>query len=118
MVMRLSATSKECLLIALNDLRLQIKSIKSQTKLHVYWKHGFGLRIRGSSVCILDDLDNISTFLDEDSKLEEEITHLINEVSIFIFKFEKNITNQSLNILKTCTVIQINFERFQVCFLV
>ena len=49
--------------------------------------------------------------------LEEEITHLFNEVSIFIFKFEKNTSNQALNIFKICTVIRGNFERFQVSFL-
>ena len=36
-----------------------------------------------------DDLDSISILLDEDNNLEEEITNLFNEVSIFIFKFEK-----------------------------
>ena len=37
----------------------------------------------------LGDLDNISILLHEDNDLEEEISHLFNEVSIFIFKFEK-----------------------------
>ena len=41
-VKRLSATSKQFLLIDLNNLRSQVKSIKSQTKLHVYCKHGSG----------------------------------------------------------------------------
>ena len=40
-----------------------------------------------SFVC-LDDLDNISILLDEGNDLEEEITHLFNEVSISIFKFD------------------------------
>ena len=57
----------------------------------------------------------IYILLDEDNVLEKEITHLFTELSIF--KFEKNTTNQALNILKTCTVIRGNFERFQVCFL-
>ena len=51
-----------------------------------------------------DDLDNVSVLLVEDSDLEEEITHLFNEASVFIFKFEKNTTNQALNKLKTCTM--------------
>ena len=54
----------------------------------------------------LDDLDNISISLNKDNDLEEEITNLFNEVSIFIFKFEKKpTTNQALNILQTYTVI-------------
>ena len=63
-----------------------------------------------ASFVSLDDLDN--------NDLEEKITYFFNEISIFIFKFEKNTTNHSLNILKTCTLIRGNFERFQVCFLV
>ena len=39
---KLSATSKQFLLIDLNNLRSQVKSIKSQTKLRVYCKHGSG----------------------------------------------------------------------------
>ena len=65
----------------------------------------------------LDDLDNISILLDEDNGLKEEITHLFNEISIFIVKFQKNSTNRGLNILQTCTLIRGNFEQFQVCFL-
>ena len=42
-----------------------------------------------ASFVSLDDLDNISILLDEDNGLEEKITHLFNEVSIFILKFEK-----------------------------
>ena len=66
-----------------------------------------------------DDLDNISILLDEDNDLEEEITHLFNE-EVFLYSSlkNKNTTNQALNIVKTCTIIQGNFERFQVCFLV
>ena len=64
----------------------------------------------------LDDLDNISILLDQDNNLEEEITHLCNEVFLFS-SLKKNTTNQALNILKICTVIRDNFERFQVCFL-
>ena len=66
-----------------------------------------------------DDLDNISISLDEDNDLEEEITHLFNE-EVFLYSSlkNKNTTNQALNILETCTIIQGNFERFQVCFLV
>ena len=58
-----------------------------------------------ASFVSLDDLDNISIFLEEENDLEEEITNLFNEVS-----------NQSGS-----TYIQNmyrNFERFQVCFLV
>ena len=66
-----------------------------------------------------DDLDNISISLDEDNDLEEEITHLFNE-EVFLYSSlkNKNTTNQALNTLKTCAIIQGNFERFQVCFLV
>ena len=60
----------------------------------------------------LDKLDNISTLLDKDNDLEEEITHVFNELSIFIFKFrKKNTTNQTLKMLKTCIVIRGNFEQ-------
>ena len=52
------------------------------------------------------------------SNLEEQITHLFSEVSVFIFKFEQKITNQALNMLNTCTIVRGNFERFHVCFLV
>ena len=47
-----------------------------------------------ASFVSLDDLDNISILLDKDNDLEEEITHSFNEVSIFVFKFEKK-HNQS-----------------------
>ena len=63
--------------------------IKSQTKLHVYCKHGFGLPTEEALFVSSDDLGNISILLNENNDLEEEITHLFNEVSIFIFKFEK-----------------------------
>ena len=59
-----------------------------------------------ASFISLDDLDKISVLLGKVNDLEEEITHLFSEVSIFIFKFEKNPANQVLNILKTCTVIR------------
>ena len=36
----------------------------------------------------LDDLDNFSILLDYND-LKEEISHLFNEIGIFIFKFEK-----------------------------
>ena len=58
--------------------------------------------------------DNTSILLDEDNNLEEEIIHLFNEVSIFIFNFEKeNTTNEALNTLKACPIIRGNFQRFQ-----
>ena len=41
-----------------------------------------------ASFVSLDDLDSISILLDKDNYLEEEITHLFNEVSNFIFKFK------------------------------
>ena len=87
--MRLSATPKWFLLIVLNNLRSQLKSITLQIKLHVYCKHGFGLHNEEVSCISLDDLNNIFVLLDKDNDLEEGITHLLNEVSIFIFKFEK-----------------------------
>ena len=72
------------------QLEVAIKSITSQTKLHVYCKYDFGLHTLGSySFVSLNDLDNISISLDEDNDLEAEITHSFNEVSIFISKFEK-----------------------------
>ena len=37
----------------------------------------------------LDYLDNIFILLDEGNNLEKDITHLYNEVSISLFKFEK-----------------------------
>ena len=49
-------------------------------------------------------------------KLEEEITHLFNEVFLFS-SLKKNTTNQALNILKTYTVIGGDFERIQSYFL-
>ena len=84
--------------------------------MHVYCKHGFGSHTRGSSFVSLDDLDNISILLEEENDIENEITHLFNEASIFIFKFEKNTTNQAQNILKTCTTIRGTFEQFQDVF--
>ena len=66
----------------------------SQTKLHVYCHHGFGLHTRESLV----------------NDLEEEITYLFNEVSIFTNLLPTTI--QVLNIHRTCTVIPDNFEQF------
>ena len=57
-----------------------------------------------ASFLSLHDLDNVSILLVEDNDLEEEITHLFNEASVLISKFEKNTTNQALNILKRCTM--------------
>ena len=57
-----------------------------------------------ASFVSLHDLDNVSILLVEDNDLEEEITHLFNEASVLISKFEKNTTNQALNILKRCTM--------------
>ena len=72
----------------------------------------------------LHDLDSISILSDEDSDLEEDIIHLFNEVSFLFLSLKKNketktkkSNKQALNILKTCTVIRGNFERFQVYFL-
>ena len=57
----------------------------------MYGKHGFGLHTRGSFVNFV----NISILLDKDNDLEEEITHLFDEVRIFILKFEKNETQST-----------------------
>ena len=57
-----------------------------------------------ASFVSLHDLDNVSILLVEDNDLEEEITRLFNEASDLISKFEKNTTNQALNILKRCTM--------------
>ena len=38
----------------------------------------------------LDNFAKISILLDKDNDLEEQITHLFDEVNIFILKFEKN----------------------------
>ena len=65
-----------------------------------------------ASFVSLDDLDKISVLLDEDNDLEEEITHLFNEISIFISKFEKNTANQALNLLKTCALIRGNVFKY------
>ena len=43
----------------------------------------------------LDNFVNISILLDKDNDLEEEITHLFDEVRIFILKFEKNETQST-----------------------
>ena len=91
-------------MIALNNLRSQIKLISSQTKLHVYCKDDFGLHAQGSIVCIFG--------LDEDNDVEEKLINLFNEVFYFHI-WKKNTTNQDLNILKTCIVIRVKFQRFQ-----
>ena len=39
-----------------------------------------GCTDEGASFASLDDLDNISILLDDNNDLEEEITHLFNEV--------------------------------------
>ena len=115
MVMRLSATLQQFLLIALKNLRSQTKSITSQTKLYIYSIHGFWLHKEEVSFVSSDDLDNIYILLDEDNDLEEEVTHLFNEVFLFS-SVKKSITNQTLNIFKTSIVIRDNFDRSQVCF--
>ena len=43
----------------------------------------------GASFVSLHDLDKISTLLNEDNDLEEEITELFIEVSILIFNLKK-----------------------------
>ena len=48
-----------------------------------------GCRDEGALFVSLDDLDNISTLLDEDNDLEEEIIHVFIEVRILIINFEK-----------------------------
>ena len=94
-------------------MRSQIKLNTSQTKLHVYCKHG----LRGTFFVFLDDLDNISNLLDKDNGLEEEITYFFNAVSIFIFKFQKKTqSNQGLNIFKTCTLIRVTSNDFKYVF--
>ena len=46
--------------------------------------------IHEEALCVsLDELDNIFTLLDQDNFLKGKITHLFNEVIIFIFNFEK-----------------------------
>ena len=63
--------------MALNNLRLQIKSTTSRTKLHIL---NWSCTYAEASF----DLDSGSTLLDKDNDLEEEIAHLCNELSIFI----------------------------------
>ena len=48
-----------------------------------------GCRDEGALFVSLDDLDNISTLLDEDNDLEEEIIRVFFEVRILIINFEK-----------------------------
>ena len=106
-------------LIPLNNLRSQIKSITSETKLHVYCKYGFGLHTRGRELYFyLEVIQTIFLFYQTKIMIQKKNNYLLfNEVIIFIFKFGKHSTNQALNIIKTFTVIPGNFERFQVCFL-
>ena len=117
MIVRLSPKSKQFLLIVLNNLRSQKKSITSQIKLRVCSKHGFWLHTRKIFVTSLDDLGNISILLGKDDDWRE-ITPLFTERYFHVQVWQKITTNQALNILKTCTVIRDNFERFQICFLV
>ena len=46
-----------------------------------------------ASFVSLNDLDKISILLGKDNDLEKYITHLFNEVSIFIFKLKKTKKN-------------------------
>ena len=112
MVVRLSPKPKQFLLIVLNNLRSQKKSITLQIKLRVCSKHGFWLHTRKSFVASLDDLGNISVLLGKDNDWRE-ITHLFTESYFHFQVWQKITTNKALNILKTCTVIRDNFERFQ-----
>ena len=64
----------------------------------------------------LDDLRNIFNLLDEGNDLEEEIRICL--MKYFYFQVWKNRKNQTLNILKKCTVTRGSFELFQVCFIV
>ena len=64
-----------------------------------------------ASFVSLDDLEIISILSNKDNDLEEEITHLYNEVYL-ILSLKKSVTNEALNIRKTCAVTRDNFERF------
>ena len=72
------------------QLEVTNKVDTSKTKLHVFCKHGTHEK---ASFVSLDDLGNISILLDEVNNLEEEITHLFNEV--FLFSSLKKYPNQS-----------------------
>ena len=52
------------------------------------------LRAAHTSFAYLVDLDNVYILLDKDNDLEEEHTHLLNEVGIFISSLKKQ-HNQS-----------------------
>ena len=62
------------------------------------------------SFACLDDLDNIFILLDKDNDFEEEITQFINEVSIFISKFEKKHNHSGSKYTQSKAVISGNFE--------
>ena len=76
-------------MIALNNLRSQIKSITPQNKLPVIVNLASDCTHEEASFASSDDLGNFSILLDEDNDLKEEINHLFNEVIIYIFKFER-----------------------------
>ena len=69
--------------------------ITSQTELHVYGKHGSACTLEEALSVSLDNFAKISILLDKDNDLEEQITHLFDEVNIFILKFEKNETQST-----------------------
>ena len=66
-----------------------------------------------------DDLDNSSILLDEDNDLEEESTHLSNEVFLFSsLKKEKKHSQSSSKCTQNMYRNGGNLERIQVCFLI
>ena len=79
-------------MIVLINLKSLIKLITSQTELHVYGKHGSACTLEEA---LSDNFAKISILLDKDNDLEEQITHLFDEVNIFILKFEKNETQST-----------------------
>ena len=82
-------------MIVLINLKSLIKLITSQTELHVYGKHGSACTLEEALSVSLDNFAKISILLDKDNDLEEQITHLFDEVNIFILKFEKNETQST-----------------------
>ena len=82
-------------MIVLINLKSLIKLITSQTELHVYGKHGSACTLEEALFVSLDNFAKISILLDKDNDLEEQITHLFDEVNIFILKFEKNETQST-----------------------
>ena len=71
-------TASNIKVVSINSFRqleVTIKSVTSQSKVHVCFKHGFGSYI-----------NMVSILLDEDIYLEEETTHFFNEQSIFTFQ--------------------------------